>query len=82
MCVCVCVCVCACVCVCVCVSVCRLLFARDDALKRVGPDGPSYGVAQIQDKYSTHIFRQVISRIHGTFSKVYIIVTGYLHHVQ
>ena len=46
--------------VCASVCVCRLLFARDDALKRVGPDGPSYEIAQIEDNYSTHIFRQVL----------------------
>ena len=35
----------------------RLLFARDDALARVGTKGPDYIVTQTQDNVNENIFR-------------------------
>eukprot|EP00004_Rigifila_ramosa_P014317 TRINITY_DN3250_c0_g1_i1.p1 TRINITY_DN3250_c0_g1~~TRINITY_DN3250_c0_g1_i1.p1 ORF type:complete len:643 (-),score=146.99 TRINITY_DN3250_c0_g1_i1:45-1751(-) len=37
----------------------RMLSARDDALTRLPPGGPQYRITQIDDEYSTNIYRRI-----------------------
>ena len=51
------------------------MFARDNALHRVGQDGPKYKVVSVDDNYSTFVFRYVFNKVWCFSTHSYLCLT-------